>query len=100
VDICTLKYSLEVLLPILALIAAAFWFASAWAGWFPFVSTPWGTVERYIKWQAILSGTAAAPLASHDFIALLESALSFAIIPRLPLFARGVLIIQLPEFTG
>jgi hypothetical protein len=60
VDICTLKHSLEVLSPILALVAAAFWFASAWAGWFPFVSTPWGAIERYMKWQAVFSGIAAA----------------------------------------
>jgi hypothetical protein len=57
---CTLKHWLEVSSPILALLAAFFWFGSAWAGWFPFISTPWGDIQRYQKWQAIFNGIAAA----------------------------------------
>lgn len=58
-DICTVKNLLEVLTALFAAGAACWWFAAAWAGWFPYVSKPWGEIERYMKWQAMFNGIAA-----------------------------------------
>ena len=43
-----------------ALGAAAWWFAAAWAAWFPYFHTPFALMERYQRWQALFNGTAAA----------------------------------------
>jgi hypothetical protein len=58
-DICAVKKLLEVLTTLFAAGAAGWWFAAAWAGWFPYGSTLSGEIERYMKWQAMFNGIAA-----------------------------------------
>lgn len=59
-EVCDVKKLLEVLTAVFALGAAAWWFAAAWAAWFPYFHTPFALMERYQRWQALFNGTAAA----------------------------------------
>jgi hypothetical protein len=58
-EICDVKKLLEVLIAVFAFSAALFWFLVAWAAWFPYFTTPFELIERYLKWQAIFNGIAA-----------------------------------------
>jgi hypothetical protein len=58
-EICDVKRLLEVLTAVLALGAAGWWFAAAWAGWFSYLYTPVGLIERYLKRQAVFNAIAA-----------------------------------------
>jgi hypothetical protein len=58
-EICDVKHLLEVSTAVLAFIAAVSWFLAAWAGWFSYVHTPIGLIERYVRWQALFNAIAA-----------------------------------------
>lgn len=61
-DICVLKYWLEVIAAILAFAAAVWWFAAAWAGRGSFMNTPIGHIDR-IQWRQALRNAIAASCA-------------------------------------
>jgi hypothetical protein len=72
--ICDVKHLVEVLTAVFALGAAGLWFAAAWAGWFPFMQTPFETLERRLRWQAVFNGSAAACAAVAALMQLVVSA--------------------------
>src|ERR1700730_7349394 len=54
--ICALKTLVEILIPILAIAAAGWWFGAAWVSRLP---PTWESVDRVTRRQAICNGVAA-----------------------------------------
>jgi hypothetical protein len=74
-DICGFKHLLEILSVILAIAAAAWWFAAAWVGRASFLNTAIGDIDRILRRQSQFNAIAAfcaACAAITQLVVLLE----------------------------